>query len=125
MDITGLLYHSHIQQTSLQNPPFSYSLPFNHELVNKEKYKSLKTDDNLDNFVKECYTKFRERNPNHILGTLDYNPKTWTKFGLKSIVDVYKSKTDKIIFPNGCCNLEKKCPINKFYEIVIEEICLE
>lgn len=124
MDLVGILYSAHVQQTAQPNPPFSHNLSFNYEKINKTKYKSLGTEQNLNDFVNVCFEKYKQRNPNHRTGTLDRNLKTWTKFALKSIVNAYKAKTDIIIFPNGCCSLEN-CPINLFYEIVLEEICLE
>ncbi len=124
MDILNLMYMTHVQQTSLPNPPFIHNLWFNYELVNKTKYKSLSSEENLDEFVKVCYEKYKERNPNHKLGSLDQNPKTWAKFALKAIVTAYKAKSDTVNFPNGCCSIDE-CPINLFYKVVLEEICLE
>ncbi len=125
MNFVGILYSAHVQQTLLPNPPFSYTLPFNYELVNKDKYKSLRIEENLDEFVKMCMNKYKDRYPSLPVGSVDYNPKIWTKFALKSIATTYKSKNTTITFPNGCCSKEEECPINLFYEIVLEELCLE
>ncbi len=125
MNFVGIMYSAHLQQTSSVNPPFSYSLPFNHQLINKDKYKSLRTEDKLDEFVQRCMSKYKERHSSQPIGSVDYNPKTWTKFALKSIATTYKTKEETIVFPNGCCSREEHCPINLFYEIVLEELCLE
>lgn len=131
LDIIEKMYVEHILQTASSYPPFSYSLPFNYELVNETKYKLLETkyksledDDELDKFVNECFTKYKERYPTQNIGSVNYNPKPWVLYAIKSIVNSYKTKSNNITFPNGCCSSEN-CPINKFYEIVIEEICLE
>ncbi len=118
-----MLYQTHVHCT--KEPTFTFELPFTKELFNKTKYINLvKDSNNLDEFVNKCYTKYQERFSNNLKGTLDLNPKTWTRFGLVAITNSYKSNSNTVVFPNGCCT-QQKCPINQFYQIVLEEICLE
>ncbi len=126
MDLIGILYSAHVQQTSLDPSPFPYVFIFSREMFKKDKYMSLaRNSEEFEKFVKKCYDKFIERHPGVARGSVHHNPKTWVKFALKGIAKAWKENSREVTFPNGCCSMNEKCPINMFYEIVLEELCLD
>lgn len=118
-----LLYETHKSQTSISNPPFSYAVNFDSTKFNKEKYILIsKSTDELDKFVNDCFIEFTTKHPNIPNGSVHINPKTWTKFALKTIALGYKNTLTVLVFPNGCCSQGSQCPINIFYQIVLDNI---
>jgi hypothetical protein len=123
--LLNILCQTHIQQTNLEIPPFSFTVDFNPDLLDKEKYQSVsKNPEELKKFVKECMDMFLEKNPGIPKGSVHLRPDVWVKFALKTIAIGYKNKQTKITFPNGCCSLGIECPINMFYCVVLEKIML-
>lgn len=123
-DLLNLMYSMHVQQTMLENSPFPFEVEFDSNLFDKNKYIELsKSNQKFNDFVSDCFDKFKTKYDCPI-GSVHLHPDTWAKFALKAIVTAWKNKSDKIIFPNGCCSVEN-CPINNYYLIVLNNLSLE
>lgn len=98
-------------------PPFEYvkALPkFNLVMAPTEKVA-------FDNFVEVCYSRYKSLGSPFGRGSVDIDPKFWVYTGMKAIVDTCADHKNTIVFPNGCCS-NPNCPINKMYDIVLEEL---
>ena len=125
VDMSVLLYSAHLYQTNLEPSPFPYTFFFNREMFNKEKYSQIaKNPELFVEFVSNCFEKFMQRHGDVPRGSVHYNPQTWVRFALKAIARAWKDNSTQVIFPNGCCSMSEKCPINMFYQIVLEELSM-
>lgn len=114
--MVGLLYQMHVQQTISNNPPFHHIVEnitlddLDFSLINSI------TENNIADFAKQCFIKYKERQTNSAYGSVDFDPVIWTKIAIMNL-----STEKPFVFPNGCCN-QKICSINNFYEIILEQL---
>jgi hypothetical protein len=122
--VVNILCQMHISQTSLEKPPFSYDVSFDSlHFFDIEKYELLKTNSiEMDKFVDKTIKIFLNKYPLSKVpyGSVHCSPKSFCIFALESIKKTFDEGLNKIIFPNGCCSRGIECPINKYYEVVLE-----
>ena len=109
-----ILYQTHVNSTL--NQPICYN-EFNIENINILENKN--NIEILNNIMMKAFEKFKEDKDRY--GSVHINPSFWFRVCYESILKSINNNSKIISIPNGCCN-NKKCPIKKYYEIIIDEI---
>lgn len=124
--LLNMLLECHIQQTKLEPPPFYFETDFDPDCLDTQKYLLISnSDEDMDKFINNCMLEFNTDNPDILFGSVHLNPQIWTNFALRTIINSYKLKQNKIKFPNGCCSQGESCPINKYYLVVLKNLTLK
>jgi hypothetical protein len=118
MDIIAILYKTHVQQTLLPNPPFTFCMDIKQKTFNEQLLNELYAKQAVfDAFVESCKEEFLKLGLPH--GSVHHDPKIWVQVAVRAIKQNKSAET--IVFPNGCCTLSY-CSINQMYEIVANKL---
>ena len=119
----NLMCNMHISQTTLANPPFKLIVPFDISQLDIDKMELVTSSkEEFDKFVKICSTQFVIKYKELPYGSVHLAPNIWTQFAIKTIQHSLNTKSDQLVFPNGCCSQELSCPINLFYQFVLSNL---
>ena len=121
-----MLCSMHLQSTLSDKPPFFYTADISR--VNRDRLDLVLKDESFTSFTNACAQDFLKLGLPY--GSVHMAPNAWIKIVLDTLRTHYNRTTTRVDtsgvetsvqIPNGCCNVPT-CPLNQFYQIVINNL---